>query len=521
MVTGISAGDNSHMATAQSVIEMVRRVLPQGVAPDISLDTRLDELGLDSLAIMEVLGAIEQEYHVRFVEESLFEIETCRDLLEYVETAGSPRTATGSATAGAAERVSPKGATGEEITPPQYDVAQFPECAAFQERLSGMAATGVENPFFRAKQRVRRNSATIAGQPTVSYTSFDYLGMARSPKVIAAAKKALDQFGTSASASRLVGGNSEVLEELDRELARFLGAEAAVVFPSGFGTNESVLGHLFGPDDLILYDELAHRSIVQGVLLSHAQRRPFPHNDFQFLDSLLADVRKNYRRVVVAIEGVYSMDGDFPDLPRFVEVKQLHRALLYVDEAHSLGVLGAAGRGICEHFGVSPAQGDLWMGTISKALGSAGGYIAGKQILIEYLKYTTPSFVFATALSPANSAAALAALRLLQEAPERVTRLRDRAQRFLQLARKCGLNTGSSQATPVVPVIVGDSVRCVQLSAALLAEGVDVQPILYPAVPESASRLRFFITAEHTEAQIRRTVRLLRDQWSKIGPSGK
>jgi len=183
--------------------------------------------------------------------------------------------------------------------------------------------------------------------------------------------------------------------------------------------------------------------------------------------------------------------------------------------------LGAAGRGICEHFGVSPAQGDLWMGTISKALGSAGGYIAGKQILIEYLKYTTPSFVFATALSPANAAAALAALRLLQEEPERVTRLRDRAQRFLQLARKCGLNTGSSQATPVVPVIVGDSVRCVQLSAALLAEGVDVQPILYPAVPESASRLRFFITAEHTEAQIRRTVRLLRDQWSKIGPSGK
>ena len=512
MTVGLREGKDSSNAVAKTVVELVRRVLPQGLNPNISLDTPLDELGLDSLARMEILGSMEQEFKVRFSEESLFEIETCRDLVEHIETTVNQGTTAGSSAAAIATPASTESSATQGIPPQHHDVAQFPECAAFRQRLKTMAAARLENPFFRAKQRVDRTTATIEGHKVVSYTSFDYLGMARSPQVIAAAKEAMERFGTSASASRLVGGNNAILQELDEELARFLGTEAAIAFPSGFGTNESVLGHLFGPEDLILYDELAHTSIVQGALLSRAQRRPFPHNDFQFLDSLLRDIRKRYRRAVVAIEGVYSMDGDYPDLPRFIEVKQRHQSLLYVDEAHSIGVLGATGRGICEHYGVSPAEGDFWMGTISKAMGSGGGYLAGKEILIEYLKYTTPAFVFATAISPGNAAAALAAIRLIQEEPDRVTRLRDRARLFLELARKCGLNTGSSRETPVIPVILGDSVRCVQVSSALLLQGVDVQPILYPAVPESASRLRFFITAEHTEGQIRRTVKLLAER---------
>jgi 8-amino-7-oxononanoate synthase len=509
MTAGLREGDDSSNAVTKAVIELVRRVLPKGLSPDISLDTPLDELGLDSLARLEILGAVEQEFKMRFLEESLFQIETCRDLVEYIQTAVNHRSTAGSSVAAVGAPAPDGPPAPREIPPPQHDLAQFPECTAFRQRFQTMAAAGLENPFFRTKQGVARTTATIAGREVVSYTSFDYLGMARSPRVMAAAKEAIERFGTSASASRLVGGNNVILEELDEELARFLGTEAAVAFPSGFGTNESVLGHLFGPQDLILYDELAHTSIVQGSLLSRAQRRPFPHNDFAFVDSLLRDVREKYRRVVLAVEGVYSMDGDYPDLPRFLEVKKRHRALLYVDEAHSIGVMGATGRGICEHYGVSPAEGDFWMGTISKALGSGGGYLAGPKILIEYLKYTTPAFVFATALSPANAAAALAAVRLLQEEPDRVTRLRSRIRLFLDLARECGLNTGSSRETPVIPVILGDSVRCVQVSSALLLEGVDVQPILYPAVPESASRLRFFITAEHTEEQIRRTVKLL------------
>jgi 8-amino-7-oxononanoate synthase len=337
------------------------------------------------------------------------------------------------------------------------------------------------------------------------------LGMSGHPKVTEAAVDAIRRFGTSASASRLVGGDNSSLTELDVEIARFLRSEAAVVFPSGYGTNASVLGHLFGPDDLILYDELAHNSIVQGSLLSKARRRAFPHNDFEFVDQLLRDVRSQHRRVVVAIEGIYSMDGDYPDLPRFIDVKQRHQALLYVDEAHSIGVMGATGRGICEHFGVDPADGDLWMGTISKALASGGGYIAGRRILIQYLKYTTPALVYATASSPANTAAALAAVRCLQQEPQRLQRLRSNAGLFLKLARASGLNTGNSGDTPIIPIILGSSLRCLEVSHELLARGIDAQPILYPAVPEAVARIRFFITANHTDEQINRTVRVLAD----------
>jgi len=322
---------------------------------------------------------------------------------------------------------------------------------------------------------------------------------------------AIDQFGTSASASRLVGGNNTIVEQLDEAIARFLGTQSAVVLPSGYGTNASVFANLFAAEDLILYDELAHNSIVQGALLCRAHRRAFPHNDFEFLDRLLREVRSRHRRVVIAVEGTYSMDGDYPDLPRLIQVKQEHQALLYVDEAHSVGVMGKTGRGICEHFGVHASAGDLWMGTISKALGSGGGYLAGRETLIEYLKYNTPAIVFATGLSPANAAAALTAVQIIQEEPDRVQRLRNRSQLFLRLAQQSGLNTGQSGGTPIIPVILGDSLRSIQVSAALLRHGIDAQPILYPAVPENKARVRFFMTAEHTEEQIHRTLQVLRE----------
>jgi 8-amino-7-oxononanoate synthase len=502
--------DLSYVVT-QTVFDHVRRALPQDVPCDISLDSPLDEIGLDSIARMGILNCLEEAFGLRFTEDSLYDMVTCGDVIEYIEThAGGGRPRPSPVAAAAVSQPSPQPATAE-IPAEHYDVTQFPECVALQQRLAGLAMPGLKNPFFRVKERVSKAMATIAGREVVSFTSFDYLGMASDPAVRASAKAAIDQLGTSASASRLVGGNHAILSQLDEELARFLGTEAATVFPSGYGTNLSVLGHLFGQEDLILYDELAHNSIVQGTLLSKAERRPFPHNDFEFVDKLLRDIRSAHRRVVVATEGVYSMDGDYPNLPRFIEVKRRHRALLYVDEAHSLGVLGATGRGITEHYGVDPADGDLWMGTVSKALGSAGGFLAGREVLIQYLKYTTPAFVFATGLSPADAAAALAALRLLQAEPDRVARLQDRARLFLKLADDSGLNTGNSQDTPVIPIILGDSLRCIGVVSALHDQGVDVQPILYPAVPESQSRLRFFITAGHTEEQIFRTVQLLTD----------
>ena len=365
------------------------------------------------------------------------------------------------------------------------------------------------NPFLRANERVRGRTARIGGRDCVAFTSFDYLGLAGHPDVTRAAKAAIDRFGCSASASRMVGGNTALHDELDQALAAFVGTERATVFPCGYGTNASLFGHLFGAEDLILYDELAHNSIVQGAVASKAGKRPFRHNDHVQLDGLLRDLRHRYRRVVVAIEGVYSMDGDYPDLPAFLEVKKRHDAMLYVDEAHSVGTMGPDGRGICDHFGVDPAEGDLWMGTISKALGAGGGYLAGSDRLVRYLGYTTPSFVFSTACSPPNVAAALEGLAVIRREPWRVTRLRERSELFLKLAADCDLDTGSSGDTPVIPVIVGGSNRAILVSQMLLERGINAQPILYPAVRESAARVRFFLTAEHTEDQIVRAVEAL------------
>jgi len=491
---------------AEAVYQQVRPVVPEGRAPEITIDTSLFELGLDSIARMEVVHRLEEAFSIRFPEESLYELETCRDLVECVAELVE---ACEQSVADVAQPAPPVEYPPGEISAEATDVTTFPECVGVESRLSAAAAAGYDIPFFRTKQRVSHGISTIDGSATVCFTSFDYLGLSGDPEVAAAAKRAIDRFGTSASASRLVGGETTILQELDTAIARLVGTEAAAVFPSGYGTNASLFGHLFGEEDLILYDDLAHNSIVQGTRLSEARTRPFPHNNLAFLDKLLADVRRKYRRVVVAVEGVYSMDGDFPDLPRLVEIKKRHGALLYVDEAHSIGVMGAGGRGICEHFDVSPAEGDFWMGTISKALASQGGYIAGRRSLVRYLKYTTPSFVFSTANSPANSAAALAAIRLLEQQPERVARLQARARLFNQLAAGAGFDVGTSRNTPVVPVILGDSLKCVRVSQQLLERGIDAQPILYPAVPEKAARLRFFITANHTEEQIRRTVEML------------
>jgi 7-keto-8-aminopelargonate synthetase-like enzyme len=269
---------------------------------------------------------------------------------------------------------------------------------------------------------------------------------------------------------------------------------------------------------MILHDALAHNSIVQGALMSGARRRPFPHNDWEAVDKILTDVRTQYRRVVIAIEGAYSMDGDIAPVPRFIDVKKRHKALLYIDEAHSLAVLGARGRGVGEYYGVNRDDVDIWMGTLSKGLGSCGGYIAGSTALVEYLKYTAPGFVFAAGITPANVAAALAALRILEAEPERLVRLHERAAQFLRLAREHGLNTGLSHGTPIVPVIIGHSLDCLRLSQALFERGINVQPILHPAVEEQASRLRFFLTADHTEEQVSETVAAVAEELARIGP---
>ena len=519
------AGPQSELpqAVVDTVFEHVRRIAQERAA-QLTLESNIVELGLDSLERMEIVASLEETFGGRFPEQVLPQIETCREVAEAI-VGYLPGAATLAATSVPGPTDTPSrdvaalSMVAEPISPEAWDIAQFPEVRALEQNFALVRSAGLEDPYFTVHEGLTADRTTIAGREMISWATYNYLGMSGDPDVSAGAKAAIDRFGTSVSASRLVSGEKTIHRELEGALARFIGTEDLLTFVGGHATNETVIGHLVGPGDLVLHDALAHNSLLQGAILSGARRRPFPHNDFEAAEQLLRQVRGQYRRVLVVIEGIYSMDGDFADLPRFIALSRRHKALLMVDEAHSIGVMGPRGRGIGEHFGVDPASVDVWMGTLSKALGSCGGYIGGSRTLIRWLKYTVPGFVYSVGLPPAAAGAALAALKLVERQPERVAKLQANARLFVQLAREAGLDTGMSGGSGVVPVILGHSMNALRLSRALFARGISVQPILYPAVEERAARLRFFITSRHSTEQIRRTVTAVQEELGRIDPA--
>lgn len=394
-----------------------------------------------------------------------------------------------------------------QIPPEFYRFEHMLAYLNLQQKAAELARLDIPNPYFKSHEGVSADTVLIDGRPYINFSGYNYLGLSGEAEVTRAAQDAIARYGTSVSASRIVSGEIPLHRQLEEELAELSGSEASAVFVSGYGTNVSTIGHLFGPKDLLLHDALIHNSAITGCQLSGARRIPFPHNDWRELDRLLEANRSDYERVLVIIEGVYSMDGDIPDLPRFIEIKRKHHALLMVDEAHSAGVLGARGFGIAEHFAIAGDHVDIWMGTLSKSFASCGGYISGCRALIEPLKYFAPGGVlYSAGISPANAAAALAAVRKLKREPERATRLRDRARLFLECAQAKKLDTGISNGSPVIPIIIGNSLRSLRICQRLFANGINVQPMLYPSVAEDAARLRFFITACHSEQQIIDTV---------------
>ena len=464
---------------------------------DLRTDEPFASYGLDSVAAVSLSSEMEDWLGRRLSPNLLWDHPTVTSLSEHL--AKGPD---------AAENF-------EEIPAELYNFDLFPEYLNLKQ-LMGAVELGGCNPYFKVNERITPNTTVVAGQECINFSAYNYLGMSGDPEVSRAAKQAIDQYGTSVSASRVASGERPFHRELETELAQFIGPEDCIVYIGGHTANVTTIGTLCGANDLILYDAFSHDSVHQGCILSGARGLPFPHNDWQALDELLTEQRRRFKRVLIVIEGVYSMDGDIPDLPRFIEVKQRHKALLMIDEAHSIGVLGAHGRGLGEHFNVNPDDVDLWMGTLSKSFASCGGYIAGSRAVVEYLKYFASGFVYSVGISPPNAAAALAALRLLKAEPERVALLHDRANLFLRLAHERGLNNGTSKDSPVVPVIVGESFRCILLSRHLLDRGINVQPIIYPAVEDNAARLRFFINCTHTEEQIRFCVDTVASEFAKI-----
>ncbi|TVQ93842.1 MAG: aminotransferase class I/II-fold pyridoxal phosphate-dependent enzyme [Deltaproteobacteria bacterium] len=385
----------------------------------------------------------------------------------------------------------------------------WPEVKELENRLAMAQMAGIRNPYFRVQQGTARDTTVIEGREYINFSSYNYIGLSGDPRVLAAVREAVDRYGTSVSASRVASGERPFHQDLERGLARAQRAEDSLVFTAGHATNVTTIGHLFGKDDLIIHDEYIHDSGLQGIKLSGAARRAFKHDDPESCETELRRLRRHYKRCLILVEGVYSMDGDICALPQYVALKRKYGALLMVDEAHSFGIIGATGQGASEHFDLAPDDVDIWMGTLSKSLASCGGWIAGSASLVNYLRYTAPGFVYSAGLTAANGVAALESLKLMLEEPWRVTQLQNNARFFQRALVDRGIDTGPAHGeSGVVPAITGNSMWALQLAQRLNEAGINVQPIVYPAVPDDAARLRYFLSSTHSEDQLLHTAEL-------------
>lgn len=340
----------------------------------------------------------------------------------------------------------------------------------------------------------------INGKTVLNLASNNYLGFANHPRLKAAAIKAVEQYGIGAGAVKTISGNQSLHDELEKALAVFKREEAAIVFQSGFNCNAGVIQAITDVGDLILSDELNHASIIDGVKLSKADRAVYKHSDMADLRRILTEKRASYTNVLIITDGVFSMDGDLAKLPEIVELAEEFQCLTYVDDAHGSGVLGENGRGTVDHFHLH-GRIDFTIGTLSKALGAMGGYVAGRQIMKEWLSHRARPLLFSTNLPPAVVGALLEALKLMSESDEANRKLWANGNHFKAQMAKAGFDIGHSE-TPITPVMLGDEALTVAFSKALLEKGIFVSPIVFPTVPKGKARLRVMVSAAHTTAQL-------------------
>lgn len=343
----------------------------------------------------------------------------------------------------------------------------------------------------------------VNGKQCILLSSNNYLGLTEHPELKAAAREAVDLWGTGAGGSRLTTGNFRLHEELEKTIAHFKDTEAAIVLNTGYMANIGTITALTGIEDLIFSDELNHASIIDGCRLSRAKTMIYPHKNTVVLEELLQQAQ-GYRRLLIVTDGVFSMDGDLAPLPRLVELAEKYNALLMVDDAHATGVLGHRGAGSSEHFGLK-GKIPIQMGTLSKAIGSAGGYVAGSHDLIDYLRNKARSFIFSTALPPSVIAAALAAFKILQQNPQILEELHMNAQYLRTGLKQMGF-TVLAEESPVIPVLIGDANRTVQMAQQLFSLGVFAPGIRPPTVPPGTSRVRVTVMATHTRDELNKAL---------------
>lgn len=369
-------------------------------------------------------------------------------------------------------------------------------------RLGELERAGLRRAL-RSVERRAGAEIVVDGQALIDFSSNDYLGLAADPRIARAAAAALDEAGTGAGAARLISGNHPLHERLEREIAAFERAPAALLFASGYAANTGAIPALVGRGDAVYSDALNHASLIDGCRLSRAELRVFPHRDLDALDRLLREDAGRFARRMIVVDAVFSMDGDLFPLDRLVELARAHGAWTYVDDAHGTGVMGPSGRGTAEHFGVEAAI-DVRMGTLGKALGTSGAFVAGSGRLREWLLNRARPFVFSTATPPALAAATLEALRIVREEPWRRERLRQNARRLREGLASIGHDVAGEADGHIVPVLTGQAERTMRVGAALRERGFLTGAVRPPTVPAGGSRLRITLSAAHTPEQIDR-----------------
>jgi 8-amino-7-oxononanoate synthase len=349
----------------------------------------------------------------------------------------------------------------------------------------------------------------VLGEPLLLFSTYSYLGLSGHERIHAAVSRAVEQFGTSTGGVRLLTGTAELHHELEGELAQFLGREAAATFGSGYDANIAAITSLFGPGDWAILDQYAHQSIHDGVRMAGCETRRFRHNDMQDLERRIRQAKsRGAKRLLIAVDAVFSMDGDQAPIADLIEIKNRHGAFLLVDEAHSIGAVGKSGRGICEEQNIDPAGIDITTGSLSKGIPSSGGFVAGAKSLKIYIQHGSAPYIFSAAMTPPNAAAVLETLRVLQDEPEHVQRLRRNEVLLRDGLRRRGFELGAS-TTPVVPLLLGDEWRAYGWARQMLENGVFVSAVVFPAVSPGQARLRLCATAAHEPAHFERLFQVL------------
>jgi 8-amino-7-oxononanoate synthase len=388
----------------------------------------------------------------------------------------------------------------------------FEKCLKICETTQGLRARG-HYFFFRKLESPQDSEVVVNGKRVIMIGSNNYLGLTIHPRVKEAAIKAIEKFGSGCAGSRFLNGTLEIHEALEEKLARFFRKEAALVFATGYQTNLGTLSALLGRNDVAVIDKYDHASIIDGCRLSFGKVKKYRHNDMRDLERVLEAIKDKGKLIIV--DGVFSMEGDIADLPSIMKLAKTYGAKVMVDDAHAIGVLGRGGRGTAEHFGLE-AQVDLIMGTYSKSLAAIGGFVAGSREVIDFIKHVGRSMIFSASLPPSLVASVSAALDIIEEQPQLRTQLWKNTHKMLEGYKKLGYDTGTSE-TPIVPVIIKDSIKVYEMCKLLFEHGVFVNPVVSPAVPPGRELLRTSYMATHTEEQLDKVLAAFEKAGQELG----